>query len=92
MVLSQAVELGRAVSVVMITLNEEGAIAKVVNDIKRVLPECEIVVVDSSKDRTPEIAAELGCVVVRQFPPQGYGRAMDKAFHTLNFDFVLQPV
>ena len=32
--------------------------------------------VDSSKDRTPEIAADAGARVVRQFPPQGYGRAM----------------
>jgi glycosyltransferase involved in cell wall biosynthesis len=88
MALSPAVESGSAVSVVMITLNEEGAIAKVVNDIRRVLPQAEIVVVDSSKDRTPDIARELGCVVVRQFPPQGYGKAMDKALTTASRQFV----
>jgi glycosyltransferase involved in cell wall biosynthesis len=70
---------GRNLSVVMITLNEERAIAKVVNDIRQVVPDAEIVVVDSSKDRTAEIAGELGCVVIKQFPPKGYGPAMDKA-------------
>ena len=39
----------------------------------------EILLVDSSTDRTPEIAAEKGARVVRQFPPQGYGRAMGRA-------------
>jgi glycosyltransferase involved in cell wall biosynthesis len=66
-------------TVSMITMNEEGAIAKVVADIRRVAPDAEILVVDSSKDRTPEIAASLGCRVLRQFPPQGYGPAMDRA-------------
>ncbi len=67
------------VTVTMITLNEERAIRKVVDDIRRVVPEAEILVVDSSRDRTAEIAQELGCRVVRQFPPQGYGPAMDRA-------------
>jgi glycosyltransferase involved in cell wall biosynthesis len=66
-------------TVSMITMNEEGAIAKVIGDIRRVAPDAEILVVDSSKDRTPEIAASLGCRVLRQFPPQGYGPAMDRA-------------
>jgi glycosyltransferase involved in cell wall biosynthesis len=77
------------VSVVMITMNEELAIAKVVVDIRRVVPDAEIVVVDSSKDRTPEIAAELGCRVVRQFPPRGYGPAMDTALRSATGDVVV---
>lgn len=88
MVLSPALESGSLVSVVMITLNEEGAIAKVVADIRRVLPQAEIVVVDSSSDRTAEIAGQLGCTVVRQFPPQGYGRAMDKALRSATRQYV----
>ena len=69
------------ISVLMITLNEENAIEKVIHDIQRATAgrDVEIVVVDSSKDRTPEIAARLGARVVRQFPPQGYGRAMERA-------------
>jgi glycosyltransferase involved in cell wall biosynthesis len=66
-------------TVAMITMNEEGAIAKVVGDIRRVVPNAEILVVDSSRDRTAEIATSLGCRVIKQFPPQGYGPAMDRA-------------
>ena len=66
-------------TVSMITMNEEGAVAKVVADIRRVAPDAEILLVDSSRDRTPDIATSLGCRVIRQFPPQGYGPAMDRA-------------
>lgn len=63
-------------SVVMITLNEELAIAKVVADIKNAVPQAEIVVVDSSSDRTAEIAGSMGCRIIRQLPPQGFGPAL----------------
>lgn len=76
-------------SVTMITMNEEGAIAKVVADIQRTAPEAEILVVDSSRDRTPEIAESLGCRVIRQFPPKGYGPAMDRALREASGDVVL---
>lgn len=76
-------------TVSMITMNEEGAIGKVVKDIQRVAPDAEILVVDSSKDRTPEIAAELGCRVLRQFPPKGYGPAMDRALREASGEVVL---
>ena len=76
-------------TVSMITMNEEGAIAKVVRDIRAVAPDAEILVVDSSKDRTPEIAAELGCRVLRQFPPRGYGPAMDRALREASGDIVI---
>jgi glycosyltransferase involved in cell wall biosynthesis len=89
MSLSQAAESGRCVSVVMLTLNEEGAIGKVCDDIRRELPEAEIVVVDSSTDRTPEIAKEKGCVLVRQFPPAGYGNAMHAAFQAAGREYVV---
>ena len=70
-----------AITVAMITLNEEAAVAKVIGDIKRAVAglDAEILVVDSSRDNTPEIAAAMGARVVRQFPPQGYGRAMMRA-------------
>jgi glycosyltransferase involved in cell wall biosynthesis len=55
-------------------MNEEKAIATVVNDIKKYAPDAEILIVDSSKDKTPEIAESLGVKVIRQFPPKGYGR------------------
>jgi len=66
-------------TVSMITMNEEKAVAKVIKDIRRVAPDAEVLLVDSSKDRTAEIAQELGARVIKQFPPQGYGPAMDRA-------------
>lgn len=73
----------------MITMNEEGAVGKVIADIRRVAPEAEILLVDSSKDRTPEIAESLGCRVIRQFPPQGYGPAMNRAVREASGDVVV---
>lgn len=69
------------ITVAMISMNEENAVRKVIEDIKNVVGglDAEILVVDSSRDRTPEIAAAAGARVVRQFPPQGYGRAMGRA-------------
>jgi glycosyltransferase involved in cell wall biosynthesis len=66
------------ISVAMITMNEEKAVAGVIADIRAALHdrEHEIVIVDSSRDSTPEIAERLGARVIRQFPPQGYGHAM----------------
>jgi glycosyltransferase involved in cell wall biosynthesis len=76
-------------TVSMITMNEEGAVAKVIGDIRRVAPDAEILLVDSSKDRTAEIAEELGCRVIKQFPPQGYGPAMDRAVREASGDVVV---
>ena len=66
------------ISVAMISMNEEKAVATVIEDIRSALGdrEHEIVIVDSSRDATPEIAERMGARVIRQFPPQGYGRAM----------------
>lgn len=77
------------VTVSMITLNEERAVAKVVEDIRRVAPDAEIFLVDSSKDRTAEIAEQLGCRVFKQFPPKGYGPAMDRAVRDARGDIVI---
>lgn len=76
-------------TVSMITMNEEGAVAKVIHDIRRVAPDAEILLVDSSKDRTAEIAEELGCRVIKQFPPRGYGPAMDRAVREASGDVVI---
>jgi len=76
-------------TVSMITLNEERAVAKVVEDIRRVVPDAEIFLVDSSKDRTAEIAQQLGCRVFKQFPPKGYGPAMDRAVRDARGDVVV---
>lgn len=77
------------ISVVMITMNEERAIRTVVEDIKKYVPDAEILIVDSSKDKTPDIAASLGVKVIRQFPPKGCGPAMDCALRSASGDVVI---
>ncbi len=70
-------------SVVMITMNEELAIKSVLIDIEKFVPGCEILIVDSSTDKTPEIAKMFkGVKVIRQFPPIGYNSAMGLALRS----------
>ena len=67
------------VSVVMGTYNEEAAIESVLSDIERATDgKAEVVCVDGSSDRTPEIAREHGARVIEQ-DPQGYGIAVREA-------------
>ncbi|RAW45398.1 glycosyltransferase family 2 protein [Halorubrum sp. 48-1-W] len=67
------------VSVVMGTYNEEEAIGTVLEDVDRVTDgAAEVVCVDGSSDRTPEIAREHGATVIEQ-EPQGYGVAVREA-------------
>jgi glycosyltransferase involved in cell wall biosynthesis len=61
----------------MITMNEQEAVTRVIDDIRGVVPEAEILLVDSSTDSTAALAEAKGAVVIRQFPPKGYGPAMD---------------
>jgi glycosyltransferase involved in cell wall biosynthesis len=73
---------GDNLTVAMITRNEEKAIAKVIGDVRAAVPLAEVLVVDSSSDRTAEIAEGLGARVIKQFPPKGYGPAMDTALRS----------
>ncbi|PHQ40019.1 glycosyl transferase family 2 [Halorubrum persicum] len=69
-------------SVVMGTYNEEEAIETVLDDIERVTDgRAEVVCVDGSSDRTPEIGREHGATVIEQ-EPQGYGVAVREAVLT----------
>ncbi len=71
------------VSVVMISMDEEGAIKKVLSDINENAPGAEIILVDSSIDLTPDIAKKYDNVkLIRQFPPIGYGPAMTLALRS----------
>ncbi|WP_336328107.1 dolichyl-phosphate hexose transferase [Halovenus sp. HT40] len=64
------------------TYNEEEAIATVLTDIEEVTDgKAEVVCVDGSSDRTPEIAREHGATVIEQ-EPQGYGVAVREAILT----------
>ncbi|MHC9542003.1 MAG: glycosyltransferase [Vulcanimicrobiota bacterium] len=77
------------ITVAMITMNEEKAIETVVQDIRKFVPDTEILIVDSSKDRTAEIAESLGVKVIKQFPPRGYGPAMDMALRSGSGDVII---
>jgi glycosyltransferase involved in cell wall biosynthesis len=83
--------MSHMISVAMITMNEERAVARVIEDISDALHgrDYEIVVVDSSRDATPNIAAGQGARVIRQFPPQGYGRAMGRVLRESRGDVVV---
>lgn len=70
------------VSIVMISRNEEKSVEKVICDIKKYVPGAEIIIVDSSTDKTPIIAKKNKAKVIRQFPPKGYGPAMELALLT----------
>lgn len=70
------------ISVIIPTMNEEESIGQVIDSVHQALKgrEYEILVVDtSSKDRTREIAADKGALVVDE-PRRGYGRAYKTGF------------
>lgn len=76
------------VTISMISLNEEIAVEKVVAEINEHLPGCSVVLVDSSTDRTAEIAESLGASVIKQMPPIGYGPAMMLALKSAETKYV----
>ena len=76
-------------SVVMGTYNEEAAIATVLSDVEAVTDDrAEVVCVDGSDDRTPEIAEAHGARVIRQ-EPQGYGVAVHAALEAASREVVV---
>lgn len=77
------------VSIVTISLNEEKAIESVVKGLREIIGNSEIIVVDSSTDRTAEIARELGCKVIKQIPPKGYGAAYNEGFKAATGDIII---
>jgi len=66
-----------SVTVGMLTLNEEESVEKMIDEIREVAPDAQILLVDGSSDRTPELAAAKGARVIRQLPPRGHGPAME---------------
>lgn len=81
--------VGTRVNVVMITMNEEKSVAIVIKKIQNSIPDAKILIVDSSDDQTPVIAAQLGATVIRQFPPRGYGVAMMTALQESTREVVI---
>lgn len=79
-------------SVVVPTKNEEAGIAECIDGIKTALETTqlsgEIIVSDSSSDRTPAIARECGAIVVHPDEP-GYGAAYRYAFEYVRGDYIV---
>ena len=80
------------VTVVLPTMDEEEAISIMLPRIKAVLDKIgvpyEILVVDKSSDRTPEIASSLGARVIRQ-EGKGYGDAYLTGFEHARGKFII---
>jgi dolichol-phosphate mannosyltransferase len=65
------------------TLNEEAAIAPTIREIREVVPDCEIVVIDGcSSDKTVEMAERNGAMIIL-VPERGKGNAIRKAIPLL---------
>jgi len=73
----------------MLSMNEEKAVGRVIDEIRGYAPDAEILLVDSSTDRTADIAQEKGARVIRQVPPRGYGPAMDALLYGATGDVVI---
>ena len=71
------------VSVIIAALNEEAAIANVINAVPKDLADEVLVVDNGSKDRTAEIAAAAGARVVKEAIP-GYGRAFRAGLRSIS--------
>ena len=80
------------ISIVIPTLNEEGSIGQVIDEINSVMIESkiqyEVLVVDGlSRDRTREIAWSKGATVINE-PRKGYGRAYKTGFEHAKGDII----
>lgn len=90
--LSADSETDPVMSVVMPTLNEEEGIGECIQRVKTALEELElpgeILISDSSTDRTPEIAREMGAIVVEP-DGKGYGYAYRYAFEHVRGEYIV---
>lgn len=75
------------VSIVLPTRDEQDSIEKVVRGCLSLSFDKEVIVVDDSADRTPEIAEKLGCKVIRGV--KGYGRAFLEGFKKSSGDIIV---
>lgn len=79
------------VSVILPCRDEEEALASCLDQIKKIFNENningEIIVSDSSTDRSPEIARELGVILIKH-DQVGYGRAYLEGFKTAKGEYI----
>jgi dolichol-phosphate hexosyltransferase len=77
------------IAVLLPTLNEEANIEKTIEQIRAVVPQAEIVVIDGlSTDRTVEIARKLGARIILE-KKKGKGAAIKTAFQQIDSDYCL---
>ncbi len=78
------------ISIVMPSYNEEQAVGVVLDDITRhgASFNKEIILVDSSTDRTAEIAQDKGAAVI-QTPPAGHGAALRQGLSAARGDIII---
>ncbi|WP_439331178.1 glycosyltransferase family 2 protein [Halobellus inordinatus] len=85
-------DISPTVSVVMPTMNEEEGIRECIERVKRAVQasgyQTEVIISDDSDDRTPDIARELGAIVVEPDEP-GYGYAYRYAFDHCRGDYIV---
>jgi len=85
-------DISPIMSVVMPTMNEEAGVRECIERVRRAVAELEvpteIVVSDSSTDRTPEVARELGAIVVEP-DKMGYGYAYRYAFERTRGEYIV---
>jgi glycosyltransferase involved in cell wall biosynthesis len=80
---------GQRVAVLVPCFNEEAAIATVVSDFRRALPQATVYVYDNnSTDRTMEVARAAGAVVRRE-THQGKGNVVRRMFSDVDADIYL---
>lgn len=77
-------------SVVMPTYNEEQAVGTVLEHVRQHTGgiETEVIIVDSSTDRTAEIARSLGATVIQK-PPRGHGDALRTGLAAARNDIII---
>ena len=83
------IKFGDKITVAMISMNEEKSVKKVIDDIKKNNDRIEILIVDSSEDKTAEIALDNGAKVIKQMPPIGYSPAMDLALKSSKREIII---
>lgn len=77
------------VSAVIPTINEERTIGLVIDGLRQMQHEVEVIVVDTnSSDRTREIAEEKGAIVINQ-PERGYGVAYKTGLDKMTGDIAV---
>jgi len=90
--LSAESDIDPSISIVMPTLNEEDGIRECIERVRAALDQlqvhAEVLISDSSTDRTPAIAREMGAIVVEP-DEAGYGAAYRYAFERVRGEYIV---